>query len=113
MEHPELVYLQMIKFSGSQEETLGKSQKNIKAVLQNWAASIDINFSFHKTKSMLITRETSIIALTLTLGGRKIDLKLISTKFLGCIINWNPHIDYIKATCSRRLKGMKSLTMTT
>ena len=68
--------------------TISEVTKSIKAVLQqleNWAASIDINFSLHKTKGMLITRKTAINAPTLTLGGRKIDY-VNQMKFLAVLL---------------------------
>lgn len=96
--------------------TLEEGIKAISEVLvqvENWATDIDLKFSTHKTKAMLITRKKMKVTPIIRFYGQQIEF-VSETKFLGVNIeknlNWKPHIEMTKAACVKRLNLMKMLT---
>ena len=96
--------------------TLEETMEVVKSTLQqieHWAKGIDLKFSPHKSKMMVITRKKITNLPILYLNGNHIEY-VKQTKVLGCVftdkLSWYPHVEMVHAACMKRLNIMKLLT---
>lgn len=80
--------------------------------LQNWANNNGFKFSKTKTEVITFSRTQNESNIKLTLDGSEIK-QTTTIKLLGMIfdnkLSWNPHIEYLKSVCTRRLNVLKAL----